>query len=130
MNKIKFTRRNTTQYLRLGKKRKKLQKWRKPKGRHNKMRKKRKGYPATVSIGYSTNKIGIKQINGKDKVIVNNLSDLEKVQHNQIAVIGKIGNKNKIEIAKRAQNKNIEISNLNVKKFLKNVEKKKGEKLK
>jgi len=50
MAKKRFLRRLTNRYLKLGKKRKKKQKWRKPKGRHNKMREKERGYPAVVSI--------------------------------------------------------------------------------
>ena len=36
--------------------RKKKQVWRRPTGRDNKMREQRKGKPAIVAIGYSTNK--------------------------------------------------------------------------
>ena len=56
MAKKRFLRRLTNRYLKLGKKRKKKQKWRKPKGRHNKMREKERGYPAVVSIGYRKNR--------------------------------------------------------------------------
>ena len=48
---IKFRRRDWHKYKRLGKKDKKKVKWRKPKGRHNKMRESRKGYAASPSIG-------------------------------------------------------------------------------
>ena len=50
--KPKFLRRTWSRYSKLGKQRKKKQIWKAPKGRDNKMREKRKGYPAVVSIGY------------------------------------------------------------------------------
>ena len=52
MPKKKFLRRIWKRYSKLGRKRKKEQKWRRPKGRDNKMREKRRGYPITVRIGY------------------------------------------------------------------------------
>ncbi len=44
MKKKKFLRRNWNKYKRIGKGNKKKQKWRKPRGRDNKMREKRRGY--------------------------------------------------------------------------------------
>jgi len=108
----------------LGHLRKKKQKWRRAGGRHNKIREKRRGYPCQPEIGYGTfgNEKG--KIQGKNPVIVWNVNDLEKVKKEDIVIIAKIGNKKKIEIAKVAEHKKIIISNLNVKKFLKNFEKK------
>lgn len=121
MKRRNFTRRNTTQYLRLGKKRKKLRKWRRPKGRHNKMRKKRRGYPSIVSIGYGSNK------KSKNKpILVRNLNDLEKVSKESEVILGKMGKIKKIKIARIAKERKIKILNMNVEKFLINVEK--GEK--
>jgi len=48
----KFLRRTWNRYTKLGRKRKKKQKWRRPTGRDNKMREKRRGYPKIVSVGY------------------------------------------------------------------------------
>lgn len=115
----KFLRRISNRYSKLGKKRKKKQVWRNPTGRHNKMREKRKGYPAVVSIGYGTNKKFMGMLDGKKPVMVNNLKDLEKVKKDEIAVVGKIGKKKKIEIAKKAEEMKVEIYNMNPKKFLK-----------
>jgi large subunit ribosomal protein L32e len=114
-----FLRRTSFRYSKLGKRRKKKQIWRRPTGRDNKMREKRKGYPAVVSVGYRTNKK-----EQKNFVNVENMKDFGKVQEGDIIVLGNIGMKRKIEIAKFAKEKKIEISNLNVEKFLKNVEKK------
>ena len=52
----KFLRRTWNRYSKLGKRRKKKQVWRRPTGRDNKMREKRRGYPAVVSLGYRKEK--------------------------------------------------------------------------
>ena len=115
---MKFLRRTSNRYSKLGKNRKKKQVWRRPRGRDNKMREKRKGYPATVSIGYRKGDSERKEIK-----IIKNIKDLEKIDKKKILVIGKIGRKNKIEIAKKLKEMKIEPSNLNVKKFLKSIDK-------
>jgi large subunit ribosomal protein L32e len=120
----KFLRRITTRYSKLGLRRKNKQVWRKPKGRDNKMRERRRGYPKTVTIGYGTKKSERSTIEGKMPVVVFNVKDLEKVGKNEIAVLGKIGNKNRVEIAKKANEKKIEIYNLNIKKLLRKVSRK------
>jgi len=79
------------------------------------MREKRKGYPKIVSIGYKN------PIN-KKPILVKNISELEKVKDNAV-IIGNIGKKKKIEIAKKAKEMKISVQNLNVKEFLKNFEK-------
>lgn len=75
--------------------------------------------------------IGFKQKNKERNMIknqrivtVNNLKELEKIRKGEIAVIGKIGMKKKIGIAKRAKEKGIPIHNLNVNKMLKKIQKK------
>ena len=113
--KPKFVRRRMLAHSRLGRRRKKLQKWARPK---------RKGVPVCVSIGYGSDKKFRGKIQGKQPVFVENLKQLERVEKNQIAIIGKIGNKKKFEIAKKAKEKNIEIQNLNIEKFFKIIEKK------
>lgn len=126
--KRKFLRRRWFSYSKLGKRRKSKQKWRKPTGRDNKMREKRRGYPAVVGIGYRIEKKERGLINGKKPVIVSNLKALEKIKSNEIAIIGKIGKKKKIEIAKKAKERNIEVYKMNVDKFLKSNEIKTGAK--
>ena len=120
-----FKRRTWNRYSKLGKRRKKKQIWRRPTGRDNKMREKRKGYPAVVSLGYRTNNKERKEI-----VKIYNLKDFEKVQKNDIAVFGNIGKRKKIELAKKAKEMKIEISNLNVEKFLKKIKEKEEKKKK
>lgn len=116
---VKFLRRDWSVLPKLGRKRKNKQKWRNPTGRHNKIREKIAGHPAKVSIGYGTKK-------EKDKKTrIEKIKDLEKVENKKEIVLSKMGAKKKMEIVKKAQEKGIKISNLNVKKFLKNKEKKK-----
>jgi large subunit ribosomal protein L32e len=119
----KFLRRNWDKFSRLGKNKKKKQVWRSPKGRHNKMRRKRKGYPAVVSIGY-------KQEDKKNMALVNNLKELEGIQKGEMIILGKIGNKKRIEIVNKAKEKGIEIYNINVKRFTKKTERQNKEKKK
>lgn len=123
MAKGKFLRRIWKRHSKLGKRRKKKQVWRKPKGRDNKMREKRKGYPAVVSIGY---KKGRKK---KVPFVVRNINDLNKIKKSPekyFITLGKLGKKKKIEILKKAKDAGIPIQNINIKKFLKEVDKRKG----
>src|SRR6056297_3043086 len=125
---MNFLRRDWNRHPKLGKKRKNKQVWRSPKGRDNKMREKRKGYPKVVKVGYKkqTSKKG--KIKNKKPVTIFNVSDLNKLENfkeknkNLVGIVGKVGKKRKIEIAKKAKEKNIELVNLNIKKFLKKIE--------
>ena len=116
----KFLKRTWNRYSKLGKRRKKKQVWRRPKGRDNKMREKRKGYPIVVSVGYKKKKSERKLVR-----VVRNIGDLEKIEKNEMIIIGNIGKKKKIEIAKKAIKMKIPIQNINIKKFLKKSEKQK-----
>lgn len=116
----KFLKRTWNRYSKLGKGRKKKQVWRRPKGRDNKMREKRKGYPIVVSVGYKKKTSERKLVR-----VVRNIEDLEKTEKNDMIIIGNIGKKKKIEIAKKAIKMKIPIQNINIKKFLKKSEKQK-----
>jgi large subunit ribosomal protein L32e len=120
----KFLRHTAHKYSKLGLRRKKKKIWRRPTGRDNKMREQRRGHPPIVSIGYSTNKKARGNILGKTPVVIRNVSDIQKIKKDQIALLGKIGKKNKIEIAKKAKELKIEIYKFNPEKFLKLNEKK------
>jgi len=109
MTTTKFLRRTWTRFSRLGKGRKKKQKWREAKGRHSKTREMRRGYPAIVKIGY-------RQSTKEKPAVIYNISQLEGKKE---IILGKIGKKKKIEIAERAKEKKIQIVNLNIEKFLK-----------
>ncbi len=134
---VEFLRRVGSRFSKLGKGRKKKQKWRRPTGRDNKMREKRRGYPAVVKIGYKQDVKTRGNVEEKKPIIIMNVKDLAKIKKNEIGIIGSMGKKKKIEIARRlaylsvqrtgakiAKDKKIEIYNLNAEKFLKNVEKK------
>ncbi|MEK6945749.1 MAG: eL32 family ribosomal protein [Nanoarchaeota archaeon] len=114
-----FLRRSHNRFSKLGLRRKKKQVWRSPKGRHNKMRKKRKGYPAVVSVGYSTDKKIKGKINDKTPVVINNMKELEGLKNDRVVLIGKIGKKKKLEIVKKLKEMKISMLNLNVNRFLK-----------
>jgi len=117
---VKFLRKDSHKYSKLGKRRKKKQIWRKPTGRDNKMREKIKGHPVSVSIGYK-NKKDLE----KDKIIlIKNLKELEKIEKGKIGKLGKIGMKKKIEIVKKAKERKVNLGKINIEKFLKAHDKK------
>jgi len=120
----KFLRHTAHKYSKLGLRRRKKKIWRRPTGRDNKMREQRRGHPAIVSIGYSTNKKTRGNIMKKIPVMVKNVHQIEKIGKNQIAIIGDVGKKKRIEIAKKAKELKIEVYNLNPEKFLKLNDKK------
>ena len=108
----KFTRRDFKRYSKLGKRRKKLQKWRKPKGRDNKMREKRYGYPKVVSVGYKSPRKSSGKIEGLNPVLICNTKDLEKMNKKSVVIIGRVGAKKKIEIIKKSVEMKLKILNL------------------
>jgi large subunit ribosomal protein L32e len=124
-----FLRRGWFRYSKLGRKRKNKQVWKRPSGRDNKMREKRRGYPVVVSIGYGTKKQERGLIDGKKPVKIMNSKDLEKIKKNEIGIIGKVGKRKIMEIAKVAEEKKIRISNLNTKKLLRKELRKKNNKM-
>ena len=119
----KFLRRIWGRYSKLGKRRKKKQTWRKPTGRDNKMRERRKGYPVVVSVGYKQDKKLRGSIKNKTPRLIQNVKSLESIKKNEIVIIGNVGKKKKIEIVKKAKEMKIEIHNLNIKTFLKKFDK-------
>ncbi len=113
MKKPKFIRQESVVHLRLGKRRKKLQSWRRPKGGDSKMRLKRKSYPFSVSIGYKSPKKTSGLIQGLKPVLIHNTKELNKLDNNSIAILAKIGNKKRLEIISEAEKKKIKIANIN-----------------
>ena len=59
----KFKRQESGRHSKLGKNRKKLQKWRGAKGRDNKIREHRFGYPKAPSVGYKNTRKDFGKIN-------------------------------------------------------------------
>lgn len=123
--KKKFQRTKFRAYSKLGKGRKKKQKYRKAKGRHSKIREKHKGRPRRVEIGYKKNDAERGLIESKKPVLVSNIKSLKEIKKGEIAVLTRVGKKRKMEIADYAQENNLIIKNFNVKKFLKKIERKK-----
>lgn len=115
-NIMKFLRRGWYKHKRIGKGKKRMVGWRRPKGRDNKMRESRKGKSPLVSIGYK------RQKENKKVRIVYNLKDLEQVKKGEIVILGQTGKKKKIEMAKKALEAGIVFDNLNIKKTLKKNE--------
>jgi len=111
-------------YKRLGAGQKSKRKYRRATGRHNKTRQKWRGRPPMVEIGYKNKCETRGLINGKNPILIYNVEDLKNIGKESIAIIGKIGNKNKLEIAREAKAKNIIIQNLNIDKFIKQAERK------
>ena len=113
-----FLRRIWSRYPKLGKGRKKLQKWRNPTGRHNKMREKRRGYPVVVSVGYMTNQKEKGKIKGKTPVMIYQESELALLQKDMIGIVGNVGKKKRLAIAQKAKTLGKELYNLNPTQYL------------
>jgi len=99
----KFIRRNWDKYSRLGRGRRKLQKWRRPRGIHSKMRKRRAGYPTRPEIGMKSP--------SKEIRLVGNMKQLTGAKKGEEIIIRKIGKKLRTEIEKKAAELGIKILN-------------------
>ena len=126
--KNRFLRRKWYVFAKLGKGRRKKQVWRRPKGRHAKMREKRRGYGASPSVGFKSARADRGKIMGMMPVRINNMKDLLNIQKNEIAIMSaKIGSLKKTEMARKALELNVKFSNFDAKKFLEDFEKRKNE---
>ena len=97
----KFIRRNWDKYKRL---RQKLV-WRRPRGRHAKMRERRKGYPSRPEIGMrKAVRINIK--------LISNMKELLALKKNEEVILAKIGKRKRLEIEKKAKEMSVKILNL------------------
>jgi len=113
----KFVRSGTYRFSRLGKGRPKLQKWRRPRGKHNKTRLKRFSYPVQPGIGFGTPRINSGKVQGLIPIVVNNLNELQALNNKNIAIISqKVGARKKIDMIKKASELKIKIANVGGKK--------------
>jgi len=113
-------------FSKLGKGRRKKQVWRRAKGRHSKIREKRKGYSKMPSVGFRSPKVERGKIGGMMPVMINNVKDTLKIGKNEIAVMSsKVGAFKKAEIAKKAVEMNIKFLNFNPEKYLENFKEEK-----
>lgn len=125
-NKIKskkplFTRHDAHKKKRIG------TKWRKPKGRQNKMRLNKKGYAKSRSTGYgSPNKVKGLSRNGLEQVLVTTPSQLNSLDPKTQGVIVSrtIGGRKLLEIIHHCEKANITILNFNPETAKKNLERK------
>ena len=109
----KFLRTDYWRMSRLGAGRKKLQKWRRAKGTHSKMRRRRKGYPAIPAIGYKQSNKESGKINGVYPVLINNVANLNNVKQGHAAILSsRLGAKKRIDVIKKAESMKIKILNL------------------
>ena len=111
-------------FKKLGSGQKSKKVYKRARGRHNKTRQKWRSRPPMVEIGYK-NKVSTRHlINEKMPILISTLEDLKKVGKDNIAIIAKIGNKSKMGIIKEAMAKKIEVYNVNMKKYMKEMERK------
>jgi ribosomal protein L32E len=121
--KKKFLRGNTHQYSKLGLRRRKKQKYRKGKGRDNKMRLNIKGHVKKVRIGFKNMKKTSGLVKELKPIMIKNLNDLKKLGRSEIGIIAKVGNKKRKEIAEYAIKNNIRLY-LDPKRTLERIEEK------
>jgi large subunit ribosomal protein L32e len=107
----RFLRSDTVRHSRLGKNRRKLQKWRKPRGRHSKIRRKRFGYPKAPTVGYRSPGKERGTIAGLVPYLVHNTKELGALTKKNIAIVSRVGARKKLEILKMAREKGIRIAN-------------------
>jgi len=111
-----FARRDSSRFLKLGK-RKKVKVWRKAKGRDNKIRLNRFGYPTSPRVGHRSPNKESGKIDNLIPILVYNTNDLKKIDKASAAIIAKVGAKKKLEIIKKAEEMKVRV--LNVKKEIK-----------
>jgi len=112
MKKPKFLRQETVRYLRLGKKKKSLRKWRLPRGKQSKIRLHRFSYPPMPTVGYKSPRKEAGKIHGLIPKLVHNLRELESLSKDNIAILAKVGAKKKLELIKKADELKIKILNV------------------
>ena len=113
----KFLRTDFWRMSKLGAGRRKLQVWRRAKGKHSKMRRRRKGYPAIPGIGYKNAKADSGKINGMIPVLVSSMNDFAKIQNGEAAILSsRIGARKRLEMIKKAESMKIKRLNLSQEK--------------
>lgn len=113
---MKFLRTDYMRFSRLGKNRKKKQKWRRARGKHSKIRRKRFGYPVMPTVGYAKPRKESGKIDGKIPILVHNLNELSKAGKNSLIILARVGARKKLELIRKAGEMNLKIINLGGKK--------------
>lgn len=91
--------------------------WRRPDGLQSKMRKNLKYRPSKVRVGFKgPKKVRGLHSSGFEEVLIHNVSDLENVEPKKQAVRigGTVGTKKRLEIAKKAEERDIRVLNMKV----------------
>lgn len=110
MKRMRFLRQDSVRHVRLGKNRPKLQKWRRPRGMHSKIRKKRFGYPVFPMTGFKKPQSIVGKVQGKTPFMVNTPADLEKATSHHIVIFSRrFGAKKRIELLKIARERNLTV---------------------
>lgn len=105
-----FVRSDITRHKRLGSHRNKLQKWRRPRGRHNKIRRKRMGYPLRVEIGYRSPREGRNTYDGKQPLLIHTMRDLAQATTKHILFFARtLGAKKRIELLRQATERKLTV---------------------
>lgn len=87
--------------------------WRKPRGKTSRMRRRIKGWPKIVSVGYG-GKRSLRGLHpsGYKPVIVHNVKELEKVDKSQAVVIAhSIGERKRLQILEKAKELGLKVLN-------------------
>jgi len=121
--KKKFLRRDWNKMLRLGGRRKKL-KWRVSRSGHSKIRQKWKGYSQAPAVGYKGPRSTRGFVENKKTVMINNISNLMQLKGNEIGIVSKtMGQKKKIDLAKKALEIKANLLNFDASKYLDEIKK-------
>jgi len=116
-NKPKFLRVDTVRFLRLGKKRRKLQKWRRARGKSNKLRLGRAGYAKVPTVGFKSPRKISGKIEGLSPKLIHNMNELQSINNkNECIILARVGARKKLELIKKAEEMKIKILNLGGKK--------------
>ena len=111
--KTRFVRPDTHLFARIGKGRKKLQKWRRPRGHHNKTRLNRFGYLIQPGIGFGTPRKDSGKVMGLVPLHISEMKDVDSMSKSNIAIISRrIGAKKKLDIIKLLNEKGFKIMNV------------------
>ena len=109
----KFLRQETTLHSKIGRNRKKIQKWRRPNGRDSKMRLRRRNYPASPTVGHKTPRKESGKIRNLTPLTISNFADLNSAtKHNILILSARLGARRKIEIIKKAEELKLQILNI------------------
>ena len=107
--------------------------WRRPRGIDSKMRKKKKGWPRSVEVGYrSPKKTRNHHPSGYVEALVYNVDDVEEVDSKTqvIRIAHTVGMRKRVEISARAEERGIRVLNPRETKELEEVEEEPKEKKK